>query len=305
MSKVTVYTPASIGNVGPGFDVLGLALDGAGDTLTIELVKGPSKIIEVTGKDADKVPTDASQNATVIAAEAFLRKNNISAGVHVWCQRSLPISGGLGSSAAAATGGALSAALASGLQFTDEDILECALAGEAHVAGKHLDNIAPCYFGGLTAVLSTLPPVVQKLPHSHQIKVVVITPDLRLSTKDARAVLPSTLSTQQWTQQMSLAIGLAAGLASGEEQTIKNCLKDPFAEKARSPLIPHFEKVKAAALEAGALGCSISGAGPTLFALVGTRHDAERIGERMRQAFLPIPSVARICQIATQGAHRI
>lgn len=305
MSKVKLYTPATIGNVGPGFDVLGLALEGLGDILTLELVDGPSKIIEVKGTDADKVPTDPTQNATVIAAEAFLRKRHLTSGVHIWCERALPISGGLGSSAAAATGGALGAALASGLAYSNEEILEAALAGESHVAGKHLDNIAPCYLGGMTAVLSTQPPVVQKLPHSHHLMVIVITPELRLSTKEARAVLPPSLSTQQWTQQMALAIGLTAGLASGDERTIKNCLQDPFAEKARGPLIPQFERVKSAALEAGALGCSISGAGPTIFALVGPQHDAELICQKMSQAFLPIPSRARVCKIATHGAHRI
>lgn len=305
MSKVSVFAPATIGNVGPGFDVLGLALEGLGDTLTLELVNGPSAVKEVKGRDAEHVPTVASQNAAVIAAEAFLKSKNVNAGVHLWSDRRLPISGGLGSSAAASTSGAFAAALACGLPYTNDDILEAALAGEAHVAGRHLDNIAPCFFGGLTAVQSSSPPIVQKLSFAKHIRVVVVSPEFKLSTKEARAVLPSSLSTPQWTRQMALAIGLASGLSSGNEETIRLSLQDSFAEPARGPLIPGFAAVKNAALAAGALGCSISGAGPTVFALVSQESEPQKVADAMQKAFLPLKSSAFISLIASQGVRQL
>ncbi|MFZ9519627.1 MAG: homoserine kinase [Silvanigrellaceae bacterium] len=305
MAKISVFAPATIANLGPGFDVLGMAVEGAGDVFTVELINGASVVEEIRGKDADKVPLNPRINATVVAAEAFLASKNIRSGIRLWSERSLPISGGMGSSAAASTGGALAAALAAGVPFSDNDVLRAALAGESLVAGRHLDNIAPCFYGGLVAVQSTEPPVVQKLPLASGFKCIVVTPELQLATKTARAVLPDSLPTARWTRQMALAVGLAVGLSTGNEKMIRESLQDPFAEAGRAHLIPNFSKVKTAAIEAGALGCSISGAGPSVFALVDSRQDAESIADAMVKGFLPLAAQARVCEISNRGARKI
>ena len=122
--KAKIFVPASIGNVGPGFDTLGLAIEGLGDTFEVELHDGPDEVVQVSGIDKDHVPKDPSKNVSVIAAQKLLAKNNLKYGVKLTIERQLPISGGLGSSAAASVGGALAAGYAADIIFNQKDILE-------------------------------------------------------------------------------------------------------------------------------------------------------------------------------------
>src|SRR5690606_22611483 len=143
-----VFVPGSIGNVGPGFDVLGLAVADIGDTFELELTDGEA-FVEVEGRDADKIPTDPDQNCCTIAARACLKPSGAMRKPRVSIMRRLPVAGGLGASAASSVGGAYAAAVASRQKVDDSLILQAALVGEAAVAGAHLDNIAPSLFGGL------------------------------------------------------------------------------------------------------------------------------------------------------------
>jgi homoserine kinase len=307
MSGIKVFVPATIGNVGPGFDVLGLALDAIGDEIEVSLQHGPSKILQVTGRDADLIPNDPDRNVIVRSARAYLKLKGAgeSLGVHVSVARQLPVSGGLGSSAAAAVGGAFAAAHALGAPFADQDILEAALVGEAMVAGRHLDNIAPCYFGGLTLVQGIDPPLIQKIPVHSKFHVAVLSPRMQLSTKQARGVLPETLPTGQWTRQMSMSVGLAVGLSSGDADLVRDSLNDYFAEPARAHLIPDYHGVKRAALKAGALGCSISGAGPSIFALCDSEQIAESVSQDMLRACQQLAAESFVSGIARGGACRL
>lgn len=307
MNEAKVFVPATIGNIGPGFDVLGMALDSFGDEISLQIVNGPSQILSVSGRDAALIPTDPDRNVIVRSALAYLmeKEGTQDCGVRVSVTRRLPVSGGLGSSAAAAVGGALAAAHAWGQSFTDQEILSAALAGESMVAGRHLDNIAPCYFGGVTLVQRLDPPLVQKIPVQGNFHIVVVTPQLQLSTKQARGVLPTSLNTAQWTQQMGFSIGLAVGLSCGNSQLIKDSLHDIFAEPARSHLIPNFARVKQAALDSGALGASISGAGPTIFAIFDSADDAQRALPAMLKAFAPLNAEGVVTKISQSGARLI
>ena len=159
-----VFIPASIGNVGPGFDVLGLSLSSIGDTVTVQLIDGPSEIASITGVDADDIPKDPLKNCATIAADAFLRSQNSAKGVSLSIDRTLPLAGGMGGSATASVGGAFAAAAALGKTGDTKNILLSALAGESEVAGAHLDNIAPSLFGGLCLVQSVSPPIVKRIP---------------------------------------------------------------------------------------------------------------------------------------------
>lgn len=303
MARYCVFAPATIGNIGPGFDVLGLALDGFGDQISVELIKGPSRIKEVIGRDADKIPRDPNKNAAAIAALTFLTSKKMEFGVEISFDRVLPISGGLGSSAAAAVGGALAAAIAAQVPFNDREILLAALKGEEFVAGRHLDNIAPCYFGGMTIVQSIETLQVQRIAPEYPYFISVVSPKMELQTKAAREVLPTSLATVEWTGQMAMAIGLAVGMAKGDEKMVKESLVDLFAEPRRGPLIPGFDRVKEAALKLGALGCSISGAGPSVFAMSKDRVAAMEISEAMMATFLPLESSSVVTSIATRGAY--
>jgi homoserine kinase len=296
---MSLFVPASIGNVGPGFDVLGLAVAGLGDRFSAERATVAS--VRVTGRDAELVPVDPERNCASIAARALLQACDVSGDVSISIHKELPLSGGLGGSAASSVGGALAAARAYGLTPARDVVLAAALAGEAAVAGRHLDNIAPSLCGGLTLVLSVDPPRVVALPVAKHYVVALVTPSVRLETKTARAVLPREWPTAQWTAQMARTTALAHALAHGDDVMVRDALDDQFAEPARAALVPGFAQAKKAALAAGALGVSISGAGPTVFALCASEAAARLAGAAMQTAMAP--ATLHVGAVAQEGAH--
>lgn len=305
-NTATVFVPATVGNVGPGFDVLGLAVEGLGDKITVTIIDGPSKVSAVTGRDADLVPRDAKSNCAVIAAEAMLAKLGLTGkGVDIAIERGLPIAGGLGSSAAASVGGALGVVHASGKTVGTDIVLRAALEGEAKVAGRHLDNIAPVLYGRLCLVREVEPPDVIVLPIRGEWWVTLVSPKIKLATKTARGVLPESVSRTLLVQQMANTCGVLTAFASGDHALMRRSLQDLLAEPKRAHLIPHFHDVKSGALGAGALGCSISGAGPTVFALSDRERTARHAGEAMVSAFADIGAVVHVGRPASRGAHPV
>ena len=297
MSRATVFAPGSVGNVGPGFDILGLAIDGAGDTVTVEL--GESGPVVVRGRDADLVPTDPAKNAAAIAASAMLKQP-----FHVTIDKGLPVAGGLGGSAASSVAGAYAAALAAGLNPSKEEIMRAALEGEMFVSGRHLDNIAPITLGGLVLSRSIDPIDAIRLPVPENWSVALITPRVRIETKQARAILPQQWNRESWIQQMANTTALVAAFASGDGELARRALDDRYAEPRRAPMIPRFAEVKQAALEAGAFGCSISGSGPTIFAIVDMTACMNCLNA-MRRALDGVESESRLAPIAREGARRV
>lgn len=302
MSKATAFAPGSIGNVGPGFDVLGLAVDGIGDRVTVEITTGASRVESVTGRDAELVPTQADRNCAAIAANAYLRKHRVQAIVSI--QKGLPLAGGMGGSASSSVAGAYAAALAHGAEFTTNDIIAAALEGEAAVAGRHLDNIAPSVVGGLALSRSVDPIDVIRIPVAEPWWVALVTPRVRIQTKDARALLPMTSDRAEWIQQMANTTALAHAFASGDGELLRRALDDRYAEPRRAQLIPRFYDVKRAAIDSGAFGSSISGSGPTLFAIAPDEGVARACADRMRRAFREVESTAHVGPVAKQGARR-
>lgn len=303
--KATVYVPASIGNVGPGFDVLGLAVSGLGDEITVHLGQMEDKVLGVTGLDADLVPLEAGKNAVVIAAKKYLESKNLKYGVQIEIHRQLPIAGGLGSSAAASVGGALGAAFAAQVPFTDEDILKAALAGESYTSGKHLDNIAPCFLGGFCTVLSNTPPKVYSLAQNSSWWIALLTPDCSLPTKTSRNLLPTHLEQNEWVKIMSHSIALVAAFEKADEKLLSLSLQDFYAEPRRAPLIKNFYSVKEAALKSEALTCALSGAGPTIFAICKNEISAKTVLKSMEKELESPPRLSHIGPISTQGAKRL
>lgn len=302
---VKVFVPATIGNVGPGFDVLGLVFPGLGDVIAVDLIDGPSTVASVTGRDANLVPLDPKKNCAVIAAESMLKINGINRGVRVTIDKQLPISGGLGASAASSVGGALAAAFACGISPKQDEILSAALEGEEAVAGRHLDNIAPCLLGGLTVVLSLNPPRVYRLPMTADWWLSILTPNARLETRTAREVLPKEIAVSDWVSAMANSIGLVSAFNQGDANLARICLVDRFAEPRRAPLIPRFGAIRDAAINAGALGCSISGAGPTIFALSEDEETARACQKAMEKAYAGVPSLSLSGQCTGNGAYKL
>ena len=303
MSKATAFAPGSIGNVGPGFDVLGLAFEGVGDTVTVELTDGPFRVDRVTGRDAELVPLDADRNCAAIAARAYLSRFGLQAVVSI--EKGLPLAGGMGGSAASSVAGAYAAALAAGRAFTTVEIIAAALEGEAAVAGRHLDNIAPSVVGGLALSRSVDPIDAVPIHVAADWWVALVTPRVRIQTKDARALLPLETDRATWIQQMANTTALALAFSTGDGALLGRALDDRYAEPRRAPLIPHFYDVKRAALDAGAFGCSISGSGPTLFAIAPDERAAAACAEAMRAAFAEVEAVVHVGAIAKQGVRRV
>lgn len=299
-----VFAPASIGNVGPGFDVLGLCVPDLGDIIEVKL-DGSKDLITVSGRDAELVPTDPEKNCAYIAAKSLLNKRGITNCIQIHIDRKLPLSGGLGASAASSVGGALAAAYEAKIEFNEKEILQAALDGEESVAGRHLDNLAPCLLGGFCIVSSVDPIETIVIPPPNDLWVAVVTPNIKIRTKDSRQVLSPSLETHIWTKQMAKTAALVAAFALNDRKAMKFGLIDYFAEPARSSLIPNFDPVKKAALDHGALGCSISGAGPTVFAICDDKETAEKVKNQMIKAFEPNDSRGHVSNVNNQGAHLI
>lgn len=297
MKRATVFAPGSVGNVGPGFDVLGLAIDGIGDRVTVDLEKsGP---VVVRGVDASLVPTDPAKNAAAIAARAMAKRD-----VHVTIDKGIPVSAGLGGSASSSVAGAFAAALACGIDASPNAVMLAALEGEIAVSGRHLDNIAPITLGGLVLSRCIDPIDVIALRAPEHWSIALITPHVRIETKQARAILPPQWDRESWTQQMANTTALVVAFMTADPALVRRALDDRYAEPRRSPMIPHFDDVKHAALDAGAFGCSISGSGPTIFAICEDAN-AEKCAESMRKAMGEVQSAVRVATIAHQGARPV
>jgi homoserine kinase len=303
VSRASAFAPGSIGNVGPGFDVLGLAIDGIGDTVTVELTRGPSRRATVSGRDATLIPQEPERNCAVIAAVTYLRPFGYRAVVHV--EKGLPLAGGMGGSAASSVAGAFAAALALGQAPVMSDVLAAAFAGESAVAGRHLDNIAASAWGGLTLSLNDDPIDIVKLPVSADWWLTLVTPQVRISTREARALLPPQSDRALWVRQMARTTAVANAFAVADDFLLWRALDDRYAEPHRAALIPHFAEVKQAALEAGAFGCSISGAGPTIFAISADADSARSCGAAMQRAFRDVDSTVHVGPIAKEGVRSV
>jgi homoserine kinase len=303
--KASAFAPGSIGNVGPGFDVLGLAIEGLGDRVTVELTDGDARVEDITGVDAVLVPLDPNRNAAVIAAIAWLRAHGDARNPIVTIDKGLPISGGLGGSAASSVAGAFAAALAMGSETTPTELAAAALVGEMTVAGEHLDNIAPSILGGLALSRSVRPIDIIALTVIADWRLALVTPDVRIETKAAREVLPSTSGRAVWVQQMANTAGVVHAFATGDGELLRRALDDRYAEPRRAALIPHFNAVKRAATDAGAFACTISGSGPTLVAVCEDDDVARRAAEAMQVAFGQVRSTMYVSPTARRGVRAV
>ena len=307
--RVRAFAPASIGNLGPGLDVLGCAVTGPGDTVIAEWCDGDGIVVCNAGHP--ELPTDPALHSSAIAASAVLRQalgggaRPPASGVALTVEKGLPLSAGQGGSAASAVAGAVAANALCGSPLSSDALLEACLLAEATVAGRHLDNLAPSLLGGICLVRSMDPIDVVQLPVPASLFVILAHPSQRLRTADARAVLPLTVERGIALHQAAQVGAIVAALASGDLALLGRAIDDRIAEPARAPLIPGFREAKTAALAAGALGASISGAGPTAFALAADAACAQAVAVAMEAAFAAqaIESRVRVCEVDRVGAR--
>jgi homoserine kinase len=273
-----------VGNIGPGLDIMGLALAGVGDTVEARLSRVPGVVVKDPGHP--DLPREAGANTAALAAQAALRlAGRTELGVVLSVTKGLPLSGGQGGSAASAVAGAVATDAAANLNLSEQQLLEAALAAEACVAGWHLDNILPSLVGGIVLIRDAGTWDYLRLPVPEELRVVLAHPGHRLRTAEGRAVLPREIPRDVALYQAAQVAAMVLAFARNDLALLRRALDDRIAEPARAPLLPGFSAAKQAALAAGAFGCSISGSGPTAFAFADSDAAGERIGAAMRRAY--------------------
>lgn len=285
---ITAFAPASIGNVAVGFDMLGLALTGVGDRVQARKTDGAHvTLAEVRGLDGEVHPylsNNADENTASIAAQALWNDHGESCGVELKVQKGIPLQSGMGSSAASAVAAVVAVNALLETPLPTEALLTYALEGEKYASGGlHADNVAPSLLGGLILCPQVLLPQVVSLPVPKDVSAVLLHPDLQVNTAQARRRLAKSYTMAQWLEQQGLLAGFVAACAAGDIDLIRKTLRDVVIEPQRSEAVPCFAAVTEAARRSGALGCSLSGSGPSMFALC-VESEARNIASAMEHA---------------------
>lgn len=283
--EIKVFAPATVSNVGCGFDIMGFAINKLGDEVKIKLTSRPEIVIKSIKGDGNRLPLDPRKNTVSIAVSAMRKHLKQKDGIEINLYKKMPLGSGLGSSAASAVAGvfALNALLDNPL--SNEDLLAFALEGEKITSGgiPHADNVAPCLYGGFVIVRSCNPLDVIKIPTPKKLYTTIIYPHVEVITADARRMLKKHIPLKKAVVQWGNVAGLVAGLMSENYNLIARSLHDEIIEPVRAKLIPGFHKMKETALNSGALGCSISGSGPSIFALSISKEIAEKVARSMKK----------------------
>jgi homoserine kinase len=305
-ASATAFAPATVSNVACGFDVLGFALEAPGDEVTARL-DSPGVQIEAIDGDGGRLSRTASKNTAGVAALALLTKLGERRGVTLSIRKGLPLSSGLGGSAASAAAAVVAVDAVLGAKTPLETLIACALEGERLGAGSaHADNIAPCLCGGLVLVRRPNPPDVIRLPVPAGLVAVVVHPDLEIETARARELLGTSVPIADAVRQWANLGAFVDGLHRGDFAQISRSLEDAIAEPRRAALVPGLSMIKRAAVDGGALGCSLSGSGPSLFALCVGRDVAAEVAARMTaavKAHIGGRPQTYVSAIAPRGAH--
>ncbi|MCS7139240.1 MAG: homoserine kinase [Candidatus Nezhaarchaeota archaeon] len=286
---IIARAPATSANLGPGFDVIGVALDLAHDEVEVEVRSGSGIDILVEGLEASQIPTNPERNSAGLVAKEIMKKVGVQARLKIRIKKGVPQGVGLGSSAASASATAVAVAKALDLQTTTEELVEIAAMGEVASSGvAHADNVAPSLLGGFVAILSYNPIRVEKLMPPPNLEFVLAIPkSLKKTTEKARAVLPRFIELREHVEAMAAYSMLLLGIIKGDVELIGRAMNsDKIVETARAKMYPGFLKAKKRAIESGALGVTLSGAGPTAIAVVDARSGSSwRVAEAMSSAY--------------------
>jgi homoserine kinase len=286
MSSIKIFAPATVANVACGFDIFGFAVDNPGDEVIVRK-RNDSQIVitNITG-DEGKLTYDVNRNTVTVPIIAYLEKIGVKHGFDVELHKKMPLGSGLGSSSASAVAGVFAVNELLDKPLTTKELLPFSMEGERIACGSaHADNVAPSLLGGFVVVRSYYPLDVFKINTPADLYVSIVHPDIEVNTKDARHILRAEVSLKNTITQMGNVAGMITGLLSDDYELIGRSMKDVIIEPVRSILIPEFDNVKQAALNTGALGCSISGAGPSIFAFSKGIETAQKVGAAMKATF--------------------
>jgi homoserine kinase len=304
---IAVFAPGSVSNVACGFDVLGFALDEPGDVVTAAPQADAGVSIAAIHGDGGRLPTDPRRNTASAAVMALLHRLETTRGISLTIHKGIPLASGVGSSGASAVAAVVAANEVLGRPAPMTMLLECAMAGEQVGCGSiHPDNVSPSLFGGFVLARSAQPPDIVRLPVPAGLACAVLHPRIEIETGAARKLLGDQVLLRDATRQWANVGGLVAALYSNDLELLSRSLVDTIAEPKRAALVPGFAAVKAAATAAGALGASLSGSGPSIFALAASMEIAQAAGAAMQRAFDAASSAGSdlwVCSVGRQGAR--
>lgn len=281
--EIRVFAPATVANVACGFDIFGFALEQPGDLVVARLTDAPGVVLSKI--EGASLPLDPEKNTAGVSVIRLLEHLGTKQGLELELHKQMPLGSGLGSSAASSAGSLFAANALLGNPLSPIELIPFAMAAERMACGAaHADNVAPALLGGFVLIRSYRPLDIIPIPIKVDLHCTILHPRIEIKTEEARKILKKELSLSQLVAQTGNAAGLIAGLIQGDYALISRSLEDVVAEPIRSALIPEFYDMKEAAIKAGALGCSISGSGPSLFALSVTPAKAHAIGNAMQNA---------------------
>ncbi|GGB93601.1 homoserine kinase [Dyadobacter sediminis] len=306
MNSVKAFAPATVANVACGFDIFGFAIEEPGDVVELRRRDEPGIVITDIFGDEGRLPRNAEKNAVTVVMLRLLEHLGIQDfGCEVVLHKNMPLGSGMGSSAASSVAGVVAMNELLGNPLTRQELLPFAMEGERMASGSaHADNVGPSLLGGFVVIRSYTPLDIFTIPVPEDLYCTLVHPDIEINTKDARFILRNEVSLKNTIAQMGNVAGLVAGLMKADYELIGRSMVDVIIEPVRSILIPEFNAVKQAAISNGALGCSISGSGPSLFALSRGMESAIKAGNAMQQQFAAagIESSVHVSAINKGGA---
>lgn len=306
MESIKVFCPATIANVSCGFDVLGLALENVGDEMQITKTEKPGiHIIEIIGQD---LPLETNKNVAGVAGMALLKKSDYKGGFEVRIDKKIKPGSGIGSSAASSSGAVWAMNELLHKPFSKLELVRFAMQGEKLASEvAHADNVAPAIFGGFTLVRSYAPLDIVPIHTPSELYATVIHPQIEIKTADSRKILKTSITLENGIKQWGNLGGLVAGLFTEDYDLISRSLEDHIVEPLRCILIPGFDSVKSSAIGAGALGCGISGSGPSIFALSKGEKIAKNVAVSIANTYdtIGLPYDIHVSKICPKGVKEI
>uniref|UniRef100_UPI00404B0334 homoserine kinase n=1 Tax=Gelidibacter sp. TaxID=2018083 RepID=UPI00404B0334 len=302
MKDIKIFSPATVANVSCGFDVLGFCLDTIGDEMVVRITD--KKGIHITKIEGYDLPYEAEKNVAGVSALALLEVAQPDFGFEIEIYKHIKPGSGIGSSSASASGSVFAINELLGKPFDKTQLSYFAMKGEALASGcEHADNIAPGIFGGFTLVKSVSPLEILQLPTPTDLFVTIIHPQIEIKTSKARAILPKDIPLNDAITQWANVGSLVHGLHTNDYELLRRSLQDVIVEPYRSQLIPYFEEIKLAVNSAGALGCGISGSGPSVFALSKGIDIAKNVEKAMKMIYskTTIAFETYVSKINTEG----
>lgn len=313
--SVTIFCPATVSNVGPGFDLLGFALEKPGDRLLVR--RNDQGIIRLIDESGSGLPADPGKNVAAISAQALLDELEASGQVStqdagtgfdlVFLEKINPGSG-LGSSAASAVAAVVGINELLGAPLLPAELLPYAMEGETAASGSyHADNVAPALLGGFTLIRGYDPLDIKHIPYPEDLHCAIVHPDLSFNTSDGRKVIPQNVPLKTALAQAGNLGGLIAGLTTADYGLISRSVTDLFAEPYRTGKLPEFETLRRRTLDEGALGTGLSGSGPSVFSLCRSREIGQNVAKSMQEHFSRhgIGSRIYVSKVSEEGTRSV